>query len=371
MACAASDVGGAQDMRTKADERMLQQRSLLQEEGVSQALHTQTLRETLKDQVHLLKEKHAHGIEKQRTGYEETLGHMRRAHEVGLALPCAFFRTLPPCIARARTHSNLCTHYAHMMQTLPYTLTPTRAQDDVLKVRRASQEQWDFLDRQRNAQVATLEEQGKALKHELGELKAQLTSLSSKSLTKEQASKEAIARAEKHAREMSQLRQAHTHEVEVLQERLTAMSVEVERLRLSAAFSPQHRGRVGTVTFAKNAVPLSRVSPSAASTSHCVAVAPRQNRERDGHGGSGNWGWDVVDDAEMVRDVVDDAEPRAHAPRPLSCDTDSSDTCAVPTPAPISRDLTGKDNFSLSAIRQVCFACCIARVFCCVPLVHV
>jgi len=97
-------------MRTKADERMLQQRSLLQEEGVSQALHTQTLRETLKDQVHLLKEKHAHGIEQQRTGYEETLGHMRRAHEVGLAFPCAFFRPLPPYIARARTHGNICTY---------------------------------------------------------------------------------------------------------------------------------------------------------------------------------------------------------------------------------------------------------------------
>jgi len=231
----------------------------------------------------------------------------------------------------------------------------------VLKVRRASQEQWDFLDRQRNAQVATLEEQGKALKHELGELKAQLTSLSSKSLTKEQASKEAIARAEKHAREMSQLRQAHTHEVEVLQERLTAMSVEIERLRLSAAFSPQHRGAGGTVTFAKNAVPPSRVSSSAASSSDCLAVAPRQNTGRDGHSGSGNWGWDVVDDAE----------PRAHAPRPLSCDADSNDACAVATAAPKSRDLTGKDNFSLAAIRQVCFAWCIARVFCCVALVHV
>lgn len=55
-------------------------------------------------------------------------------------------------------------------------------------------------------QVTTLQEQAKGLKHELSELKAQLKTLSSKSLTREQASKEAIARAEKHAREMSRLR---------------------------------------------------------------------------------------------------------------------------------------------------------------------
>ncbi len=35
-----------------------------------------------------------------------------------------------------------------------------------------------------------------------------------------QASKEAIARAEKHAREMSQLRSAHAHEVPILHELL-------------------------------------------------------------------------------------------------------------------------------------------------------
>ena len=72
-----------------------------------------------------------------------------------------------------------------------------------------------------------MQEQSRALTHELRDLKEQLKVLSSRSLTKEQASKDAIARAEKHAREMSQLRSAHAHEVDVLQERLTGMSVQV------------------------------------------------------------------------------------------------------------------------------------------------
>lgn len=207
-------------------------------------------------------------------------------------------------------------------------------------MRRTSQEQWDFLDRQRNSEVATLQEQGKALKHELGELKSQLKSISNKSLTKEQASKEAIARAEKHAREMSQLRQAHTHEVEVLQERLTAMSVEVERLRLTASFSPQHGGG-STGKFVRDTAHLSRSSPSSASASHNAAAASRRSGERGEDGVRDNGGWDVID------------EPRPYAPMPLSSDVDSRDTGALGSAT--ARRGGGKENFSLSAIKQVHF----------------
>ena len=71
-----------EELRTRADKRVLQQRSHAQEEGVALALQNQQLRETLKEQVELLKDKHADELEALRKNYEQTLGHMRRAHEV-------------------------------------------------------------------------------------------------------------------------------------------------------------------------------------------------------------------------------------------------------------------------------------------------
>jgi hypothetical protein len=52
-----------------------------------------------------------------------------------------------------------------------------RAQEELLKVRRASQEQWDFLDRQRQTEVAALHDERARLGQQLEELKAQLTSV--------------------------------------------------------------------------------------------------------------------------------------------------------------------------------------------------
>lgn len=43
-----------------------------------------------------------------------------------------------------------------------------------MKVRRASQEQWDFLDRQRHSEVSALQEDRKRLAQQLEELKGQL-----------------------------------------------------------------------------------------------------------------------------------------------------------------------------------------------------
>ena len=73
-----------EELRSRADQRVLQQRSHAQEEGVALALQNQQLRETLKDQVELLKDKHADEVATLRRGYEQTLGQMRRAHEVGV-----------------------------------------------------------------------------------------------------------------------------------------------------------------------------------------------------------------------------------------------------------------------------------------------
>jgi cell division protein FtsL len=73
-------------------------------------------------------------------------------------------------------------------------------------VRQSSQEQWDCLDRQRNKEVTALQQQVKAQKQQLDELKADFKTLSSKTLTKEQAAKEALARSHKHARELADMR---------------------------------------------------------------------------------------------------------------------------------------------------------------------
>ena len=63
--------------------------------------------------------------------------------------------------------------YADMRQRGP---TNTK-QEELLKVRRTSQEQWDLIDRQRHTQVAALQEDKTGLVQQLEELKGQLKTL--------------------------------------------------------------------------------------------------------------------------------------------------------------------------------------------------
>ncbi len=168
---------------------------------------------------------------------------------------------------------------------------------------------------------------------------------------------------------------AHAHETEILQERLTAMSVELERLRLSAAFAPpQYAHRTAaSVEAAGEARAHAALEASvrgsgmltgrlragegegaAAAGGHAMSVsgavpvphAARHHSRTEQVGadaaGGADGGWGVVE-------AVD--QPRAHAPLPVPLDAGSRHF----PPAHAGAGPGGSGNISLLAIKQVRF----------------
>ncbi len=234
-----ADANGLLDeLRTRADKRVLQQRSHAQEEGVALALQNQQLRETLKEQVELLKDKHADELEALRKNYEQTLGHMRRAHEVrgvragvgdrerqvdvvgteGKGLRGASVSDPGGRVRGRRRSCSRCDAPARSSGT--FWIGSGRA-----KFRRCTTSARGSGSSLRSSRPSSPPSGAPLLPRPVLVVVSAASVLlffcvllkgdrrgggegesSSKSLTKEQASKDAIARAEKHAKDMAQLR---------------------------------------------------------------------------------------------------------------------------------------------------------------------
>jgi len=174
---------------------------------------------------------------------------------------------------------------------------------------------------------------------------------------------------------------AHAHETEILQERLTALSVEVERLRLSAAFAPLPHAHLAATrveaagearahaTF-EASVRASGVLAGrpragegrmvAAAGGHAVAVseavpapqAARHDSRAEQRGadvaGGADGGWGVVEAVDQP-EAAD--QPRSHAPLPVPLDAGTRHQPPAHAGAPPSA--CGPGSLSLLAIKQV------------------
>jgi hypothetical protein len=175
---------------------------------------------------------------------------------------------------------------------------------------------------------------------------------------------------------------AHAHETEILQERLTALSVELERLRLSAAFTPPFHsvprmqagagaessssafgswasaaGRMADKpwvrkddadTWADGGLDAKHdeAAAAAASRAHAASTA-RRHAELQPCGDGADGGWGVVDAAD---------EPRPHAPAPSPLPPSSGAVSLQRALPPAAANAGGGGNggsLSLLAIKQV------------------
>ena len=173
---------------------------------------------------------------------------------------------------------------------------------------------------------------------------------------------------------------AHAHETEILQERLTALSVELERLRLSAAFAPPFHsvsrmqagagaessscasgswaiaaGRMADNAWVPNDAAWANggldakhdeAAAAAATRAHAASTA-RRHAELQPCGDGTDGGWGVVDAAD---------EPRPHAPSPSPLPPSSGAVSLQRAPPPAAANAGGGGiggSISLLAIKQV------------------